>query len=195
MNHVFVYSKKTMFAKLIVKEIKEYLISKNISLEKIPAFLICSDIKELEQTDKKTDSVLVFDCCEQKELELLYTELAGKWQKGNVLLINEFDYPDKQNGYVIIKNTEELLDKLQNILYSNKEENDVDFSTEVSLTNREKEILVLIAKGKLNKEIADELNITERTVKNHISNMFKKLDVYDRTQAAVYAIRNKLYTV
>ena len=71
----------------------------------------------------------------------------------------------------------------------------INTQPEILLTNREQEILVLIAQGKLNKEIADELNITERTVKNHISNMFKKLDVYDRTQAAVYAIKNKLYQV
>ena len=43
-----------------------------------------------------------------------------------------------------------------------------------------------------NKEIAANLNISERTVKNHLSNIFKKLDVSDRTQAAVFAIRNNI---
>ena len=43
-----------------------------------------------------------------------------------------------------------------------------------------------------NKEIAMELKISERTVKNHISNLFKKIDVNDRTQAAVFAIKNDL---
>lgn len=61
-----------------------------------------------------------------------------------------------------------------------------------SLTKREIEILKQIAGGRFNKEIADSLNITERTVKNHISNLFKKIDVNDRTQAAVFAIRNNL---
>lgn len=60
------------------------------------------------------------------------------------------------------------------------------------LTNREKEMLVYLAKGMLNKEIAIELKISERTVKNHISNLFKKIDVNDRTQAAVFAIKNEL---
>ena len=64
-----------------------------------------------------------------------------------------------------------------------------------NLTKREREILVLITKGKLNKEIANELNITERTVKNHIANLFKKINVYDRTQAAVYAIKNGIYSL
>jgi two-component system response regulator DegU len=60
------------------------------------------------------------------------------------------------------------------------------------LSRRELEVLGLIAKGMLNKEIAQTLFISEKTVKNHISNIFKKLNVSDRTQAAVYALKNKL---
>ena len=61
-----------------------------------------------------------------------------------------------------------------------------------TLTKREKEMLVYIAKGMFNREIAMELKISERTVKNHISNLFKKIEVNDRTQAAVFAIKNDL---
>jgi DNA-binding NarL/FixJ family response regulator len=61
-----------------------------------------------------------------------------------------------------------------------------------SLTNREVEILAQVASGMFNKEIADNLCISERTVKNHISNIFKKIEVSDRTQAAVFAIRNNI---
>ena len=61
-----------------------------------------------------------------------------------------------------------------------------------SLTGREKEVLIEVANGMFNKEIATSLHISERTVKNHISNIFKKLDVSDRTQAAVFAIKNDL---
>ncbi len=60
------------------------------------------------------------------------------------------------------------------------------------LTRRELQVLIEVANGKLNKEIANELKISERTVKNHISNIFKKIDVSDRTQAAVFAIKNDL---
>ena len=60
------------------------------------------------------------------------------------------------------------------------------------LTNRELEVLVQVANGMFNKEIATNLNISERTVKNHISNIFKKIDVSDRTQAAVFAIKNNI---
>ena len=61
-----------------------------------------------------------------------------------------------------------------------------------SLTRRELEVLKLLAVGMYNKEVAEKLNISERTVKNHVSNIFKKLEVTDRTQAAVFAIRNNL---
>ncbi|MFC7395421.1 response regulator [Scopulibacillus cellulosilyticus] len=61
-----------------------------------------------------------------------------------------------------------------------------------SLTSREFEILRLIADGKSNQEIADELFIAVKTVKTHITNILSKLGVDDRTQAAIYAHRNKL---
>ena len=60
------------------------------------------------------------------------------------------------------------------------------------LTKRELDVLRLISEGCSNKKISDELTISERTVKNHISDIFRKIDVEDRTQAAVFAIRNKI---
>ena len=60
------------------------------------------------------------------------------------------------------------------------------------LTKRELDVLRLISEGCSNKKISDELTISERTVKNHISHIFRKIDVQDRTQAAVFAIRNKI---
>lgn len=69
---------------------------------------------------------------------------------------------------------------------------DVDKDKIDSLTKRELEVLIQIANGMFNKEIATSLNISERTVKNHISNIFKKIEVADRTQAAVFAIKNDL---
>lgn len=61
---------------------------------------------------------------------------------------------------------------------------------EERLSKREFEILKLVAVGMYNKEIADVLSISEKTVKNHMSSIFRKIKVSDRTQAAVYAIRN-----
>lgn len=60
------------------------------------------------------------------------------------------------------------------------------------LTNREQEVLLLIAEGKSNQEIADALFITLKTVKTHVSNILSKLEVEDRTQATIYAFKHGL---
>lgn len=60
------------------------------------------------------------------------------------------------------------------------------------LTDREMEVLLLVAQGKANQDIADELFIALKTVKTHVSNILAKLDVQDRTQAVVYAFQNGL---
>jgi len=85
-----------------------------------------------------------------------------------------------------------LLPILDYRISENKKEGLKDNDKLELLTKREKEILIQIAEGMLNKEIAVHLNISERTVKNHISNIFKKINVADRTQAAVFAIKNHI---
>ncbi len=61
-----------------------------------------------------------------------------------------------------------------------------------SLTKREFEVLTLIAEGMNNREIAEKLFISEKTVKNHVSNIFKKIGVSDRVQAAIFTYRNNI---
>ena len=80
----------------------------------------------------------------------------------------------------------EVTDKMNN----KKEKNTYFLHQE--LTNREKEVLFLIAEGKSNQEIADQLFITLKTVKTHVSNILSKLEVEDRTQAAIYAFKHQL---
>lgn len=64
-----------------------------------------------------------------------------------------------------------------------------------NLTKRELQVIELLGEGLYNKEIAELLFISEKTVKNHVSSIFKKIGVTDRTQAVVYAIKNNIIDV
>lgn len=79
------------------------------------------------------------------------------------------------NNYLINKNSD--LDKIK------------------TLTKRELQVLIEVANGKFNRDIAENLDISERTVKNHLVSIFKKISVSDRTQAAVFAIKNNLVKI
>lgn len=83
--------------------------------------------------------------------------------------------------------TSKLLTEFNRMAGANKEEEKFR-----ELTSREIQVLRLIAKGHTNKQIGQELYISEKTVKNHITNIFRKLQVEDRTQAALCAIKAKL---
>ena len=64
-----------------------------------------------------------------------------------------------------------------------------------SLTKREYEVLTLIAEGLNNRDIATKIFISEKTVKNHVSSIFKKLKLNDRVQAAIFAYKNNIKKV
>lgn len=81
----------------------------------------------------------------------------------------------------------EVTGKLMNRMRKPKEE-----KLHEQLTEREKEVLLLLAAGKTNQEIADELFIALKTVKVHVSNILAKLEVQDRTQAVIYAFQHGL---
>jgi Response regulator containing a CheY-like receiver domain and an HTH DNA-binding domain len=91
------------------------------------------------------------------------------------------------DSYIQSNMTTELVKEFNRVTQKEKER---EFET--NLTAREVEVLNLIADGLLNKEIAKTLYISEKTVKNHVSSIFRKLNVNDRTQAAIYAFKNNL---
>ena len=164
----------------IEKRIQENCIKSKMDTDKIKLRYI----KNLNEVNQKSNVFLVVD----------KSVMQGKMTrnlKSDLLYIMKFCQENNsiQNSIVSLNDIDNALQK-----FLKKDDNRTDLGTSY-LTKRETEILVLIAKGLLNKEIADKLNITERTVKNHISNIFKKINVYDRTQAAVYAIKHKIYVV
>ncbi|MDI3535251.1 MAG: two-component system, NarL family, response regulator DegU [Thermosediminibacterales bacterium] len=92
-------------------------------------------------------------------------------------------------SYIQPSMTKELLSEFCRL---SEKKADKQEKTKNALTDRQLEVLKLIAQGLTNGEIADKLAISEKTVKNHVSSILRKLDVLDRTQAAIYAIKNNL---
>lgn len=173
----------------------------------------------LEQLEVVKPDVLLLDINmpNMNGLEVL-KELKSRRSKIKVLMLtvhNETEYLMKAvdigiNGYVLKDSESSELKKaifaivdgetyiqpsLIPALNAKRIEKNEDEEKIDSLTKRELEVLKLLAVGMYNKEVAEKLNISERTVKNHVSNIFKKLEVTDRTQAAVFAIRNNLIQV
>lgn len=144
-------------------------------------------------------------------LEML-TELKKIKPDSRVLILtihNEIDYLVKAielgvNGYILKDSECSTLKKaiftvyegstyiqpsLTPLIREKSEEQKNIFNT---LTARELDVLRLLSSGMLNRDIANVLDISEKTVKNHVSNILKKLDVNDRTQAAVMAVKNNI---
>ncbi len=127
---------------------------------------------------------------------------------------NEVEYLNKAfklgaNGYALKDSNSDMLKKairavineekfvdpiVLPYLYSDRAKIYVDTKSS-SLTDRENEVLILLTQGLFNKEIGYKLGISEKTVKNHVSNIFRKLGVSDRTQAAIYAVKNNIVSL
>ncbi len=173
----------------------------------------------LEKLKTVKPDVLLLDINMPKKTGLdVLSELKDKKSKIKVLVLtvhNETEYLMKAveigiNGYVLKDSESAELKKaiftiaegenyiqpsLIPALNSKMIEKNEDEIKIESLTKRELQVLKELAVGKFNRDIAKEMEISERTVKNHISSIFKKLDVTDRTQAAVFAIKNNLITI
>ena len=141
-------------------------------------------------------------------------EIISKWPEAKVMMVTSFleddkVYPALEAGAVsyLLKTSKasQIADAIRGTLdgrpvlepeVTNKMMRRMRSGTEHALhedlTEREFEVLLLMAKGKSNQEIADDLYIALKTVKTHVSNILSKLDVQDRTQAVIYAFQNNL---
>ncbi len=149
-----------------------------------------SGIEVLEEIKKEKTDVKVLILTVHTEIEYLIKALdIGV----DGFILKDSESAELKRAIVAIVNGEKYIQpKLIPALNNRLIAKDVDKDKIASLTNRELEVLIQVANGLFNKEIATSLNISERTVKNHISNIFKKIDVSDRTQAAVFAIKNDI---
>lgn len=149
-------------------------------------------IKEIKQ-EKMACKVIVLTIHEDREYLFKTLQMGAE---GYVLkdaepavLVQAIRNVHNGQSYIQPNMTRELVREFNRVTLHEKEKSD-----ESSLTSREVEVLELIAEGMINKEIAKQLYISEKTVKNHVSNIFKKLNVSDRTQAAIYAFKHNIKT-
>ena len=141
-------------------------------------------------------------------------EILSKWKEAKIIIVTSFIddekvYPAISAGaksYLLktssaseiaqaIRDTyrgEGVFEKEVSEKLEHRQEVEEEFRLFEELTSREKEVLLLIAQGKSNQEIADECFITLKTVKTHVSNILSKLQVEDRTQATIYAFKHHL---
>ena len=141
-------------------------------------------------------------------------DILSKWKEAKIIIVTSFIddekvYPAISAGaksYLLktssaseiaqaIRDTyrgEGVFEKEVSEKLEHRHEVEEEFRLFEELTSREKEVLLLIAQGKSNQEIADECFITLKTVKTHVSNILSKLQVEDRTQATIYAFKHHL---
>lgn len=114
----------------------------------------------------------------------------------NGYLLKDSEIAELKKAIVAVVNGEDYIQpSLIPMLNAKLINNNRDNEKIEKLTKRELEVLKQLAIGKINRQIAEDLQISERTVKNHVSSIFKKIDVKDRTQAAVFTIRNNLINI
>lgn len=167
-----------------LKEVKPDILLLDINMPKM------NGIEVLEELKARKDPVKVLVLTVHSEVE--YLVKAVDIGANGYILKDSGSAELKQAIESIINNDTYIQPSLIPALNSRLINRDVDKEKLKTLTKREVEILAQVASGMFNKEIANNLDISERTVKNHISNIFKKIDVSDRTQAAVFAIRNNI---
>jgi len=150
-------------------------------------------IEVLEELRSKNDDTKVLILTVHNEVEYLVKAVdIGV----NGYILKDSESAELKKAIEAIINGENFIQsELIPLLNARLIKRDTDMDKIEQLTKREREVLIQVANEMFNKEIADSLLISERTVKNHISSIFKKIEVSDRTQAAVFAIRNNLIKI
>lgn len=145
------------------------------------------EMLKLLRDEKKKDKVLILTIHNEIEYLMKAVEIGV-----NGYVLKDSDSSVLRKAIFAVINGESYIEPSLTPLMKERLTKSSEANT---LTKREIEVLKLLAEGLFNKEIAFKLSISEKTVKNHVSNIFKKINVADRTQAAVYAIRNNYVSI
>lgn len=170
-----------------VNELKPDIVLLDINMPNMNGIQILRRLKDMDNTIK----VIMLTFYEDREYLLETINLGAN---GYILkdaesecLIKAIKDVFKGESYIYPTLATELVKEFNRIETRGKEKDNIN-----NLTKREYEVLTLVAEGLNNREIAGQLFISEKTVKNHVSNIFKKINVSDRTQAAIYAYKNNI---
>lgn len=168
------------------KTLKPHIIITDIDIPNINGIEILKTVKDQGINSK----VIILTAHRDKEFIIAATKLGAmgylfKSCETNTLIkaLHEISigrtYIDPSVANVLTQN-----------IYNEIEKSNIELEKVKSLSRREYEVLVLISAGYNNKDIGRKLFISEKTVKNHITKLFKKIDVKDRVQASIFAYKN-----
>ncbi|MFS0781121.1 response regulator [Bacillus sp. 1P06AnD] len=170
---------------VMASELKPDVIVMDVTMSDLDGIEATKQIKSMQPQVK----VLILTSYGEKDFVIPALESGA-----DGYLLKENDPSAIANAVRGLSNGDQMLDtKVTNHVFSLMKGKQIPIkgNDNEALTKREREVLAEIAKGKNNKEIASALYITEKTVKTHVSNILGKLNVQDRTQAAIYALTNK----
>lgn len=164
--------------------------------------------------DKKPDIILMDLVMERMDGTEATIEILNQWPEAKIIILTSFIddekvYPAMEagaSGYILKTSSASEIAQAIRETYNGNNYIEDEVSTILEekkheagkkqlhdrLTSRENEVVQLISKGYANQDIADELFITLKTVKTHVSNILSKLEVEDRTQVAIYAFRHDI---
>ena len=196
----------------IVRQGLEFLLSTKEDIEVVGSYGNGYDILTALNTQQITPELILVDLVMPKMngIELIH-ELKQNFPTIKVLVLTSYvddehvmsALEEGADGYQMKDvEAEQLIEAIERVLAGERvvhKEAEMVMSKVQSkphhlnkLSKRETEVLREMAKGKTNKEIAAQLFVSEKTIKTHVSHIFNKLEVSDRTQAAIYAMENHL---
>lgn len=172
----------------LTKELKPDILILDINMPKINGIEVCRGVVDLGLNTRCV--MLTIHDDKNYVIEVMKAGASGYLLKDieTPMLMEALKIVHKGTTYI----HPALVPKLINLPVKGVENRSTFKQRSKRLTGRELEVLQMLAKGMSNQELASKLFVSEKTIKNHLTSIFKKIEVADRTQAVLYAVKNKI---